>query len=72
MPAPELWAGALSLLLRHHLSGCPISARQAAAVLDRLAACPDLDAETQSLCEQASLRLATSPQEFTPCPRSPN
>lgn len=59
LPPPGLWAGALSLLLRHNRSGCPHSARQAADLLDRLAAFPDLDDETRQLCEQESERLSS-------------
>lgn len=57
MPSHELWAGALSLLLRHHLTGCTVTARQAATLLDRIANCPEVDAETRALCEDASIRL---------------
>lgn len=57
LPPPDLWAGALSLVLRHQRTGCPHSARQAADLLDRLAAFPDLDDETRDLCEQESERL---------------
>lgn len=58
MPNTELFAGALSQLLRHDLSGCPRATRQAAELLDRLAELPGLDRETQDLCEQMSRRLA--------------
>jgi hypothetical protein len=58
MPPPELWAGALSLLLVHSESGCPQSALNAARVLDRLCDATDLDDETRALCERASNRLA--------------
>jgi hypothetical protein len=57
MPPPELWAGALSLLLIHGESGCPQSALNAARVLDRLCDATDLDDETRALCERASNRL---------------
>ena len=56
-PAPELWAGALSLLLIHHESGCPHSALNAALILDRLCESSGLDEETRMLCERASNRL---------------
>jgi hypothetical protein len=57
MPASALWAGALSLLLRHNETACPKSARQAADLLDRLADDPALDRETRALCSRASDRL---------------
>ena len=57
MPASELWAGALSLLLIHHESGCPHSALNAALILDRLCESSGLDEETRMLCERASNRL---------------
>ena len=58
MPPPELWAGALSLLLIHGESGCPHSAINAARLLDRLSESPDLDDETRDLYERASNRLS--------------
>lgn len=54
LPPSALWAGALSLLLRHNETGCPKSAHQAAELLDRLADDPTLDRETRSLCARAS------------------
>jgi hypothetical protein len=60
MPSIELWAGALSLLLRHHETGCQHSARQAACLLERISDTAELDQETRSLCERASNRLAES------------
>jgi len=57
MPPPELWAGALSLLLIHGESGCPHSARNAARLLERLSESSDVDDETRALCERASYRL---------------
>jgi hypothetical protein len=57
MPNSELFAGALSQLLRHDLSGCPRATRQAADLLDRLARLPGLDAETRELCDRMSQRL---------------
>ena len=57
MPGSELWAGALSLLLIHHETGCQHSALNAARLLDRIGALDDLDAETRNLCERASNRL---------------
>lgn len=57
MPPPELWAGALSLLLIHGESGCPHSALNAARLLDRLSESSELDDETRDLCERASNRL---------------
>lgn len=59
MPTTELWAAALSLLLRHDMTGCGRSALQAAGLLDRIADHPGIDDETRSLCEQASMRLAS-------------
>ena len=58
MPHPELWAGALSLLLMHDESGCPHSALNAARILDRLCEATDLDEATRALCERASNRLS--------------
>lgn len=57
MPNTELFAGALSQLLRHDLSGCPRATRQAAELLDRLAQRPDLDDETRDLCDRMCARL---------------
>ena len=69
MPNTELFAGALSQLLRHDLSGCPRATRQAAELFDRLAEAPGLDRETRSLCEQMSRQLdaATAPQGDASC-----
>ena len=67
MPNTELWAGALSLVLRHDLTGCTHSARQAAALLARIADHPDVDLETRTLCEEASLRLTDFPAETKRC-----
>lgn len=57
MPASELWASALSLLLIHSESGCNHSAFNAALVLERLSETVGLDEETRNLCERASSRL---------------
>lgn len=57
MPASDLWAGALSLLLIHYESGCKHSALNAALILDRLCESSGLDDETRILCERASNRL---------------
>lgn len=57
MPSSFLYAGALSLLLRHNLTGCAQSAYQAAALLDLLAESKETDSETRLLCEEASRRL---------------
>lgn len=57
MPASELWAGALCLLLIHSESGCLHSALNAALILDRLCESAGLDDETRELCERASNRL---------------
>lgn len=64
MPASELWAGALSLVLIHHETGCPHSALQAARLLDRLGEMADLDDATRGLCERASNRLSRQPREI--------
>ena len=64
MPPPELWAGALSLLLIHGESGCPHSAFNAARLLDRLCDSRDIDDETRALCERASSRLTASPRRL--------
>ncbi len=66
MPDTELWAGALSLLLRHDLMGCEHAAHQAADLLDRLADLPGLDGETRDLCERMSCKLAAPLRESTP------
>lgn len=65
MAHAELFAGALSQLLRHDLSGCRRATRQAADLLDRLADLPELDAETAQLCERMSRRLAG--EDGVPC-----
>lgn len=67
MPPTELWAGALSLLLRHTLTGCSRSASLAADLLERIADSPETDEETRSLCEQASFRLVTFNPGQRPC-----
>lgn len=66
LPANALWAGALSLLLRHSETACPKSARQAADLLDRLADDPALDRETRALCARASDRLGEGCQPGGP------
>lgn len=58
MPNTELWAGALSLMVRYAETGCAQSGRQAARLLDRIADMPGIDQETGVLLERASLRLA--------------
>jgi hypothetical protein len=58
VPPPELWAGALSLLLIYGERGCPHSALNAARLLDRLCDATDLDDATRALCERASNRLS--------------
>lgn len=67
MPNIDLWAGALSLVLRHDLTGCAVSARQAADLLARLADSPDVDRDTRTLCDEASLRLIDLHPETTGC-----
>ncbi len=63
MPATELWAGALSLLLIHGESACPHAAMNAARLLERLSEEPGLDAATRDLCERASNRLSQNPRK---------
>lgn len=63
MPSSELWAGALSLLLIHHETGCPHSALHAACLLDRLGEMAGVDDEIRDLCERASHRLSSRIQE---------
>lgn len=60
MPHTELFAGALSQLLRHDLSGCPRATRNAADLLERLSCLPGLDEETRHLCDRMSERLSHS------------
>lgn len=67
MPNIELWAGALSLVLRHDLTGCALSARQAADLLSRIADNPEVDRETRALCDEASLRLIDLHEEGSRC-----
>ena len=57
MPNTQLFAGALSQLMRHDLSGCPRATRNAVDLLDRLAELPELDRETRDLCHRMSERL---------------
>ena len=66
MQGSELWAGALNLLLRHELSGCEHAGRQAAGLLDRLSEHPDVDVETQDLCERMSERLTQDRRSTNP------
>ncbi|MBP5987732.1 MAG: hypothetical protein KA538_11180 [Azonexus sp.] len=58
MPATELWAGALSLILIHEETGCQHSALNAARLLDQLCDSEGIDDETRRLCERASSRLS--------------
>jgi hypothetical protein len=58
MPNIELWAGALSLMVKYAETGCAHSGRQAARLLDCIVDMPDVDQETRGLLERASLRLA--------------
>ena len=58
MPATELWAGALSLILIHEETGCQHSALHAARLLDQLCDIADIDDATLCLCERASSRLS--------------
>ena len=57
MPNSDLWAGALSLVLRHDLTGCAVAASRAADLLARIAEHADVDPEMRTLCEEASMRL---------------
>jgi hypothetical protein len=57
MPASELWAGALSLVLIHEETGCAHSALHAARLLEQLSETEGLDDDTRRLCERASSRL---------------
>lgn len=57
MPGIPLWAGALSLLLQHQETGCMHAGRQAADLLERLAADDEVDATTRDLLERAANRL---------------
>lgn len=67
MPNIDLWAGALSLVLRHDLTGCAVSAHQAADLLARIADNPDVDHATRTLCDEASLRLIDLHTEEARC-----
>ena len=58
MPNTELFAGALSQLLRHDLSGCPRATHQAADLLERLSCLSWLDDETRELCDRMSEQLS--------------
>ncbi|MBL8423361.1 hypothetical protein [Accumulibacter sp.] len=66
MPANDLWAGALSLVLIHDETGCPHSALNAARLLDRLCEMEGLDADTRNLCERASGRLSAARAKHDP------
>jgi hypothetical protein len=63
MPHSELWAGALSLIVRYSETGCMQSGRQAACLLDRIVEMPELDQDTCALLERARLRLADQLQK---------
>lgn len=67
MPNSDLWIGALSLVLRHDLTGCAVAARQAADVLARIAEHPDVDRDTRTLCDEASARLMDRHTETPRC-----
>ena len=67
MPSSELWAGALSLLLIHHETGCPHSALNAVRLLERLCEMDGVDAETRNLCERASVRLSRQQETRHAC-----
>ena len=66
MPANDLWAGALRLVLIHDETGCPHSALNAAHLLDRLCEMEGLDADTRNLCERASGRLSAARAKHDP------
>lgn len=70
MSKSDLWAGALSLVLRHDLTGCTVAARQAADLLARIAEHPDVDPDMRTICDEASMRLVDRHMEATRC-RSP-
>ncbi|MBI5898832.1 MAG: hypothetical protein HZB40_06375 [Rhodocyclales bacterium] len=57
MQSHDLYAGALTLVLRHDLTGCARSAHQAVDLLERLAASPTVDGDTRALCEEMCKRL---------------
>ena len=57
----RLCIGALNLLLRHGLTGCPRSAEQAADLLERIADAPGIDRDMRRLCVEASQRLDQLP-----------
>lgn len=59
--ATDLCVGALSLLLRHGLTGCARSAAQAAELLERIADAPGVDGDMRRLCAEASERLNAQP-----------
>lgn len=67
MPNTELWIAALSLLLRHNVTGCARLGRQAADLLDRISDDPGVDQETRTLCEQASQNLIALPSAPLQC-----
>lgn len=62
MPANNLWAATLSLVLIHEETGCRQSALHAARLLEHLCD-QDIDNATRELCERASLRLGQG-QEY--------
>jgi hypothetical protein len=53
----DLGIGALSLLLKHHETGCHHAAQQAANLLERLADACELEPDIQDLFERACFRL---------------
>ena len=59
MPSSELWAGALSLLLIHHETGCQHSALNAARLLDRIGALDDSSLVARRLAPYARLVVAS-------------
>ncbi len=67
MPTSELWAGALSLLLLHHETGCAHSALHAARLLDQISDAEGVDSDTRMLCERASTRLSSHERHHA-CP----
>ena len=65
MQSKDLYAGALTLVLRHDLTGCAQSAHQAVDLLQRLAASPTADSDTRSLCEQMCEHLLDEVEHAT-------
>jgi hypothetical protein len=56
-PATKLAYGALDHLMRHVLTGCALSARRAALLLERIEACEVADDEMRANCRRLRERL---------------